>query len=195
MKFANTEDAKHPFLKSIQHGDLNCRNILVASSQQDERSARELFRLIDFEKSSQQSALPDICWLSLWMLAASEHPPEPEVGDWNAMTFQFVATVLNQEGDDRFLGSFQIGIDLVKCLLGDVWELPNTYPNPVERGLLDNTIRKQFALTLCACAVAMCAYEVRRFNRAIERGASEMLTLVVMLGSGGARIFGSVRAL
>lgn len=167
---AQEEEKRRPFFKSFQHGDLNCSNVLVGVNKLNSQTA-PLIRFIDFEKASEQSALLDICWLAVWLLNASHHPPETHLEVWEAVAPQVVAAVLNKDSVDRHLGAFQLGIDLITKLVSRIWKIPDRYTDENERGLITNILTEQFALTLALCSLAMAGYEVRKFNRAVDEGA------------------------
>lgn len=164
------DKGRRVFLRLFQHGDLNCDNILVNVEQR--QGPAPLVRIIDFEKAGDQSAVLDVCWLSLWLLYASYRSPEAGAKVWDAIAPQVVKAVLNDEAIDQHLGAFQLGIDLIRTLVSQTWQDLDRLEDENQQALLRNRLTEQFALTLTMCSAAMAGYEVRKFNRAVDEGAS-----------------------
>jgi hypothetical protein len=69
---------------------------------------------------------------------------------------QVVALVLRRTPVDRYLGGFQLGIDLVGGLVSHLWKYADDASDADQKGLRQNRISGQLALTLGAGARVPC---------------------------------------
>lgn len=161
-----------PVWMSFQHGDLNCRNILVEHATPGTAGSSN-FRIIDYEKAGEMPATFDLCWLALWLIQAASGGLEPTLEEWEAAPDQLAASLLGRPRADRHLGRLQLAVDLVDQVALPLRSHVDSLNDPIAAGLFRHRIEKQMSLTLAACACAMCGYEVRKYVRLVRDGLDE----------------------
>lgn len=142
------------FRYSIQHGDLNARNVLLPYDEPTtERPA-----LIDFEKTRESSALLNLCYLACFILEASRSNKLGDGGYWKQVPGAFVKSICEKNGDSELdHGSWQLALNQNVVLFSQIW---STAKSPEEI----NSLSMQLRLTLGLTAMLRCYYEVRSFH-------------------------------
>lgn len=161
---------KRVYFHSLQHGDLNARNVLLRR-RDDSPASGCLVQLIDLEKAERTSSLLDICWLTLWIIVASgSRVPRASATHWALLPQRLVGAVIEGQQDDEELGSLQLGVDLASVLAHDVREMPRAFTDNATKGFWENRINDQLRLTLTITALVMTYYEARNLERAFDEG-------------------------
>jgi hypothetical protein len=157
---------------SFQHGDLNCRNILLEPAAPG-ATGSSAFRIIDYEKACEMPATFDLCWLALWLVQAAAGGLEPTPDEWDAAPDQLAAALLGRPKADRHLGRLQMAVDLVDQVALELRSHADSLGDAHQAGLFKYWVERQMSVTLAACACAMCGYEVRKYVRLVHEGLDE----------------------
>jgi hypothetical protein len=147
------------------HGDLNTRNIL-APAMRDSRTP--ILQMIDFEKAGDYIASLDSCWLSFWLVMASEPDPKIDAPLWSRLPESMLSAMRGLPQVPEYGGSYQMGLDLVRELFRPWRELDEgraTALGPIaERTLLVGAL---------GCALAKSLLHDRDLERRRNRGESD----------------------
>ncbi len=158
------------YFSSLQHGDLNTRNVLVRRAQ-GTVVASHLVQFIDLEKTERTSSLLDVCWLALWIVvAAGSRVPGAAPEHWAALPDRFVDAVVGGSLRDEDLGPFQLGIDLASALMGGMRDISKRFDDSATKGFWENRLYDQLRLTLGVTSLVMTYYEARNLERAFDEG-------------------------
>lgn len=144
------------------HGDLNARNILVPAAPQ---STTPLLQMIDFEKAGEYIASLDPCWLSFWLVMASEPHPNMATPLWKRLPESILAAASGTPQVPEDCGGYQLGLDLVRTLFRSWWELDEA--NATALGPL---AERTMLAGLLGCAVAKALLHDRDIERRRTRG-------------------------
>jgi hypothetical protein len=147
----------------VQHRDLNPRNIVLTEEVPANRSAADVLRLIDFEKTSKSSMVLDVCWLSLLLVMATGiGRVSVDSMDWELVPETVVSRIVGVGEPWRSAGAFDFGLDLAG-------ELCDTVRAALSGRIDECILRGMMAVTLAVAALANAYYEVRHLTRARDR--------------------------
>lgn len=147
------------------HGDLNARNILVPAAPQ---STAPLLQMIDFEKAGEYIASLDPCWLSFWLVMASEPHPNMAAPLWKRLPESILAAASGAPQVPEDCGGYQLGLDLVRMLFRSWWVLDEA--NATALGPL---AERTMLAGLLGCAVAKSLLHDRDIERRRTRGEQD----------------------
>jgi hypothetical protein len=147
------------------HGDLNTRNILAPATGD---SRAPILQMIDFEKAGDYIASLDSCWLSFWLVMASEPDPRIDAPLWRRLPESMLSAMRGLPQVPEYCGSYQLGLDLVRELFRPWRELDEgraTALGPIaERTLLVGAL---------GCALAKSLLHDRDLERRRNRGETD----------------------
>lgn len=142
------------FWSSLQHGDLNTRNIVLSSDE------RPLYQFIDFEKSLTTNPLLDVAWLALWVARSGCNDGQLDDPTWSSMPRLITNAFLLGRAPDDFIHEAANGLNLVAAMGSSLAKAAGCKKKAVDR---NETFQLHARIALGASALAMSYYDARRW--------------------------------